>query len=171
MIYSERVKFSSMNHQRIYSFAPILLLVWILSSCGGAGGSVSSTRNLPPDPGSAATATVIGVDTNNNGVRDEVEINISKNVENENDYAATLAVAAAYQKYLIQPLPTTRSEALKFPSYVACAESGAGTPYGGDNGAFIMEQTFNTPERKAIEKSIGALIGPSFRGSELSACQ
>ncbi len=159
------------------NLASTILLSVILVSCGGPAGSISSenstvsARVLPPDPGSAATATVAGVDVNNNGVRDEVEISISKNVADDNDYAASLTVAAAYQKYLTSSLPTTRSEALKFPSNVACAKAGTGTPYSGDNGAFIMEQTFNTPERKAIEQSIGALIGPSFRGSELLPCQ
>ena len=57
-------------------------LVALLSACGG--GSSGSTSNatapfpantfnrlvVPPDPGAAATATVAGVDTNQNGIRD-----------------------------------------------------------------------------------------------------
>lgn len=160
-----------MNHQRIYSSTPLLLLVWILSSCGGAGGGASSTRNLPPDPGSAATATVIGVDTNSNGVRDEIERDLSDKVGGDTDYQISLKVAAANQKWLTLPAPTTRDEALKFYAIIGCAATGTGTVYNDSDGFYFTKMTFDTPERLAKRKTINDLIGPGLSSDELPPCE
>jgi hypothetical protein len=69
---------------RIYIFAFIAIaLSLIIFSCGG--GDYAENENLafsdyalPPDPGSAGKATLEGIDSNNNGVRDDVEIAIYK---------------------------------------------------------------------------------------------
>lgn len=49
--------------------------------------------NLPPDPGSAADATIEGVDANTNGIRDDVELAIFKEYPNS---AKTRAVLLQY---------------------------------------------------------------------------
>ncbi|MDR3162380.1 MAG: hypothetical protein LBT81_00765 [Helicobacteraceae bacterium] len=41
---------------------------------GGSGGNGHSGVILPPDPGSEGRKTLEGIDSNNNGVRDDVEI-------------------------------------------------------------------------------------------------
>lgn len=55
----------------------LALLVELLVGCSGGGGAESGTApaqaNLPPDPGSAGMATLAGIDSNTNGVRDDLE--------------------------------------------------------------------------------------------------
>jgi hypothetical protein len=41
-----------------------------------SGGSNNGSNNLPPDPGEAGKATLEGIDSNNNGIRDDLEIAI-----------------------------------------------------------------------------------------------
>jgi len=39
-------------------------------------------KNLPPDPGALADTTIQGVDANNNGIRDDVELAVFKKYPN-----------------------------------------------------------------------------------------
>lgn len=152
----------------------ILALPIFLSACGGGsnggggGGSTTSSRNLPPDPGTAATATVAGVDTNNNGVRDEVEIALSKKITSDEQYSTTIRVAKAHQLMLTKPLPTTRAEALKAYGEIACA-SGTGVAYGQSSNA-VSNLVFDTASRKDILSKIVKLTDGGFDGEELPAC-
>ena len=50
-------------------------------------------KNLPPDPGAEADKTVQGVDANNNGIRDDVELAVFKEYPNS---AKTRAVLLQY---------------------------------------------------------------------------
>ena len=50
-------------------------------------------KNLPPDPGSLADATIQGIDANNNGIRDDVELAVFKEYPN---FAKTRAVLLQY---------------------------------------------------------------------------
>ena len=54
-------------------------------------------KNLPPDPGPNADKTVEGVDANNNGIRDDVELAIFKQYPNS---AKTRAAALQYAMIL-----------------------------------------------------------------------
>lgn len=139
-----------------------------LASCGGGSGSGSSSanRNLPPDPGSAATTTLTGVDTNANGVRDEVERNISSNTPKDADFVKTMAVAKALNYMLIAPSPTTRQEALKLQANVICAASVQGDSYGGANQNYLAEQTFDTSDRKNKYNIIGQMLDGGFDAAE-----
>jgi hypothetical protein len=155
-----------------------LFMVALLAGCGGGGGgdsgspastTRSATRNLPPDPGAAATATVAGVDTNNNGVRDEVERTLSDKITDDAKYQTTINVAKAYQAVLISTPPTTRAEALKIYGAIQCA-SGTGSVYGASSNV-TTNLTFNTADRKAIISSVNKLLGGGFDGEELPPCQ
>ncbi|MBI5004638.1 MAG: hypothetical protein HZC04_00415 [Candidatus Lloydbacteria bacterium] len=60
-------------------------------------------KNLPPDPGEAANATIEGVDANQNGIRDDVELAIFKLYPNSaKTRAAALQYAMALQIGLTQ---------------------------------------------------------------------
>jgi hypothetical protein len=161
------------NRTSIFIFTLITLCGFALTSCGGGSGSSTATRSVPPDPGSAATATVAGVDTNNNGVRDEVEVALSKQITSDADYAKTLAVAKAYQTMLTSPSPTTRVEALKFDSAIICAsQNGTGTVY--ENTAdsnYLHNLTINTIARKTKYQAIVDKTSGYFDGAEMSPCQ
>ncbi|MEI6281013.1 MAG: hypothetical protein WCP17_03395 [bacterium] len=50
-------------------------------------------KNLPPDPGAEADKTVAGIDANNNGIRDDVELAVFKEYPNS---AKTRAVLLQY---------------------------------------------------------------------------
>lgn len=65
-------------------------------------------ENLPPDPGVDADNTIAGIDANNNGIRDDVELAIFKDYPNS---AKTRAVLLQYstvlQKEITQPILNT----------------------------------------------------------------
>ena len=65
-------------------------------------------KNLPPDPGSLADATVQGIDANNNGIRDDVELAVFKEYPNSaKTRAVLLQYALALQMEVIQPMVNT----------------------------------------------------------------
>jgi len=67
-------------------------------------------KNLPPDPGALADATVQGVDANNNGIRDDVELAIFKEYPNSaKTRAVLLQYALALQMEVIQPIVNTKT--------------------------------------------------------------
>lgn len=60
-------------------------------------------RNLPPDPGAEADTTIAGVDANNNGIRDDVELAIFKEYpDSAKTRAAALQYAMVFQVELTQ---------------------------------------------------------------------
>lgn len=62
-------------------------------------------KNLPPDPGAEADKTVAGVDSNKNGIRDDVELAIFKEYPNSaKTRAALLQYALALQMEAVQEL-------------------------------------------------------------------
>ncbi len=61
-------------------------------------------KNLPPDPGTLADQTVAGVDANQNGIRDDVELAVFKEYPNSaKTRAVLLQYALALQMETIQP--------------------------------------------------------------------
>lgn len=64
--------------------------------------------NLPPDPAPLADATVEGVDANQNGIRDDVELAIFKEYPNSaKTRAVLLQYALALQMEVLQPFVNT----------------------------------------------------------------
>ena len=62
-------------------------------------------KNLPPDPGTEADKTVQGIDANNNGIRDDVELAVFKAYPNSaKTRAVLLQYALALQMEVIQPM-------------------------------------------------------------------
>lgn len=65
-------------------------------------------KNLPPDPGALADATVQGIDANENGIRDDVELAIFIEYPNSaKTRAVLLQYALALQMEVIQPIFNT----------------------------------------------------------------
>jgi len=65
-------------------------------------------KNLPPDPGALADKTVAGVDANNNGIRDDVELAVFKQYPNSaKTRAVLLQYALALQMETVQPFVNT----------------------------------------------------------------
>lgn len=65
-------------------------------------------KNLPPDPGAEADKTVVGIDANSNGIRDDVELAIFKEYPNSaKTRAVLLQYALALQMEFTQPIINT----------------------------------------------------------------
>lgn len=65
-------------------------------------------KNLPPDPGAEADKTVQGIDANNNGIRDDVELAVFKQYPNSaKTRAVLLQYALALQMQTIQSIFNT----------------------------------------------------------------
>lgn len=65
-------------------------------------------KNLPPDPGAEADKTVQGIDANNNGIRDDVELAIFKEYPNSaKTRAVLLQYALALQMEVTQTIVNT----------------------------------------------------------------
>jgi len=65
-------------------------------------------KNLPPDPGAEADKTVQGIDANNNGIRDDVELAVFKAYPNSaKTRAVLLQYALALQMEFTQPIVNT----------------------------------------------------------------
>ena len=62
-------------------------------------------KNLPPDPGAEADKTVQGIDANDNGIRDDVELAVFKEYPNSaKTRAVLLQYALALQMEVVQPI-------------------------------------------------------------------
>ena len=73
---------------------------------------------LPQDPGSAGKDELLGIDSNDNGIRDDIEIYIYNKYKDEKTYKRTLiAIASQYakgtQKILIDPEDAYENETYK----------------------------------------------------------
>lgn len=67
-------------------------------------------KNLPPDPGAEADKTVAGIDANQNGIRDDVELAIFKEYPNSaKTRAVLLQYALALQMGFTQPIINTET--------------------------------------------------------------
>lgn len=62
-------------------------------------------KNLPPEPGTEADKTIVGIDANKNGIRDDVELAIFKEYpDSAKTRAALLQYALALQLGALQPI-------------------------------------------------------------------
>ena len=119
--------------------------------------------NLPPNPGVLADSTVQGIDANNNGIRDDVELAVFQKYPNfAKTRAALLQYALALQMEVIQPIfneATVGEVANKGDRAIFClAEI---VPTNGEGGVilalekygkFITDKQFNTEQRKTKHK-------------------
>ena len=149
----------------------LLLSSLFLVSCGGGGGGGSSTTSnetingivVPPEPDATANnATLAGVDSNSNGVRDDVERQIAKAISSQADFSKSLLAAKTYQTILTSPAPTTRAQALSQYTPLVCLSKIPGEvpkklrAISGDTS--IENLTMNTGQRTvAMERFLGKL--------------
>jgi hypothetical protein len=84
--------------------------VLAISACSGGGGGGSDDSNskddsstacvFPDDPGSLGNATVFGVDSNDNGLRDDVELRILNKADNDSERSSMMVAAREVSKAL-----------------------------------------------------------------------
>lgn len=130
---------------------------------------MADSGNLPPDPGAAGKASLSGVDSNNNGIRDDVEIYIDVNFgssmklkEGLNQFALSMQkgiIANTVQESMLAG--NSLSRAMECLNYIAP-----------DSTAWksIQGQAINTPERFAAWRShearLSGKVFPSRRTRE-----
>lgn len=132
-------------------------------------------KNLPPDPGAEADKTVAGVDANNNGIRDDVELAIFKEYPNSaKTRAVLLQYALALQMEFTQPIVNkgtvteiveNRSKALNcIWSISSRADMKKFTIETDRNENFIELRQINTEQRKKYRENFYKYLG-SYSGS------
>ncbi len=156
----------------------ILVFCFFLSACGGGGSGGSKTVNgvetingivVPPDPGSAASATLAGVDANQNGVRDEVERSIASRSASQTEFNQSLALARVFQATIVKS-SWTKAEALQAISNSLCAENNrVAATENTQSYDTIAQVTTNTDDRQV---AFGAMLGSvgTFSSDELPGC-
>lgn len=129
---------------------------------------------MPPEPNKIENdSTLLGIDTNNNHVRDDVERLIACNVKSTNDFVASMDGARQYQKMLeLEETPLPRDILLDIYSELSCAESRIKDS--DIDGAWSLERdlgraTFNT-EMRQIEWAQKTSDFGGYFGSELKEC-
>ena len=103
----------------ILSQAVSLLALLVLHACGGGGGgsatSPPTSSNIinglvvPPDPGVAANITIAGIDSNNNGIRDEIDRFIATKYGGNSNQVVAAQVSASANSGLMESLHQVRS--------------------------------------------------------------
>jgi hypothetical protein len=153
----------------------------ILSACGGGSGGGSSATipaapapqtingiSVPPEPDPVANnATLAGVDSNGNGVRDDVERKIAAKLNTQSDFELGNKYAIARSKIINSPVPKTRADALAIISSEVCLLEGAPRAV---RALGLNEALFNSAARKEAERKFNdVLIG--YSPEELLPCK
>lgn len=83
----------------------IIFISLLLASCGGGGeerepaSKIINGINVPADPGEVGKTTLEGIDSNNNGVRDDIEIMLAQEYGNDKEkYDIAFEQAVIVQK-------------------------------------------------------------------------
>lgn len=165
-----------------------LLAGFILSSCGGGGGGGGSSApaqesnqingiTVPTDPGAAANTTIVGVDTNGNGIRDEIDRFIAtKYGANPKQVAAAQLSARAHQRILQTDASNANASFDAMTNSVdagICAgelfeANGITSPVRELNEIFL--RSINTPERIAQKKAVATKAGQFTRSVASVVC-
>ena len=133
------------------------------SEAEGESRKTSHDHILPPDPGDEGKATVAGIDSDNDGVRDDVQRSIFLSYKDPTLRSALMQQARAMQKYLLdahdQEKTITHAQELRNAS--ACLRYVTNTVF--DDDASIQnlvsirnklrDQLLNTPLRKEVART------------------
>ena len=140
----------------------------VLTGCSGGSSAQPSASSqtpqvingitVPPEPDSVANATLLGVDSNNNGVRDDVDRQIATLYGTDaNRYAAALQAAKSDQDYLTANGDPVKSTAATARSVIAgaCISRTFNSTWLEGSKAIdtISPLTFNTQERMAAYRA------------------
>jgi peptidoglycan hydrolase-like protein with peptidoglycan-binding domain len=143
------------------------------SDSGVVNYGTTTATELPKIPDEKTSSTTLaGTDSNNNGVRDDIELLLSQKAKSPNDLPYLLLYAKEYQKEITGPTPKSRGEALKIISKVSCTEK-QNLKNGMDSKAmeafdiYVQSQYINTPERKKTWSDFYNVV-VSFTGEEIN---
>ncbi|MDR1912515.1 MAG: hypothetical protein LBQ52_09270 [Helicobacteraceae bacterium] len=142
------------------------------SGSGGNGGNNGGGSNgggnveLPPDPGSEGRKTLEGIDSNNNGIRDDVEIaiyNYAPRPDQERYRAALIQLAKVMQKEMkvfsskLDILLEVQRESNRASECIKKVSPGNGV----EELRFLQKALHNTPQRERASSSFNNKIKQS----------
>jgi len=156
----------------------VLFFLLLLSISGCGGGSDSSTpsdqgtnsSNLPPDPGDAGKATLQGIDSDSDGVRDDVQIAIYERYPNDEPKRNALTQQAKALQEAIISGDSSNSNTINQVSKlvidaVDCLHEKVGDAT--SEIGFLEQKVVNTSDRsEAYIKFNEALNGQFFGGDD-----
>jgi hypothetical protein len=157
--------------RRLYAWAipSMLFAAMLLSACNGGGGGSDTINSIavPPEPDAAANnATLAGVDSNSNGVRDDVERSVATVLSSKEDFDAAVLYLSAFQKIITSSVPSARQDALTAYREIICSVSGASSAV---KNLDVESMIVNTGNRKAIKEEFDNVI-VGFSPEELPEC-
>jgi hypothetical protein len=160
-----------MQTLKLFGIAALLLLG--LSACGVQENPTSETQSpkvLPPDPGAAGRLTVEGIDSDEDGVRDDVQIFIDSTWADPATRAACTQLSKAFQDFLIagSDQPTALAAAVSLNQAIDCVYAVDPGDFGGivDRVEAVL---VNTELRTRAYVRAGAVIsGGSFAVSTIA---
>ena len=183
-----QISFQKSSMKVCKSFTALVLVV-LLGACGDLSGA--STANpkkplpvdtfnglvVPPDPGKLSDKTIEGVDTDKNGIRDEIDRYIAQKYGSEKTkFAAAQELAKTDQ--LLLTTPTTDINAATTAMH-ASADSGVchARKFRNDDlvGSRMMNdmvlQSFNTKARQKKYQEIAFKVGMFTRSTSAAICK
>ena len=159
-----------------------------LTGCGGSSGDTTindtssgnntqNENNLPPDPGDAGMATLLGVDSDNDGVRDDVQIAIANRYPaNTNSQLALSQLATGIQDAFTAESTNDVNELnntfQKIVSATDCITVTTSQPL--QDIIFVQSLMANTSTRSDIYEDVNTAASGQFFGGDNdleSACQ
>ncbi len=143
-----------------------------LSACGGGGGGNSNIPKepeiapdgsiLPPDPGAAGNKTLLGVDSNNNGVRDDIERYLATTYAGQpKTFLAMMDLAAVMQLELkdADSEDLSRQHALVNTKISACIISIVGVDAKSEYRRALSAEQLNTTARSQAHEEYDSHLG------------
>lgn len=160
---------SSTTIHNVFKFAVVVLCSVGSISLGSATASPNKQlfngRVVPDDPGTQADASVPGVDTDGNGIRDEIDRYIAQKYgAAEHTYRAAQAIAKASQRILLtnsRDIDASRAAVLDKSDTGACQGTQITNPSSPTAAlaADLTERTFNVRSRlqqcKVVRNNVG----------------
>ncbi len=165
-------------------FAVVLFVALGLASIvgsGGGGGEPASIETInglqvPPDPGPAGVATVAGIDTDGNGIRDDVDRFIASNHgSSAAQVAATRVSAKALQAVLMADSANLEASTLAVHASMdaaVCVAKMLLTAGAAPAPALsaLLAKTNNTLERMRQREAVTNRVGPVSRSATAVVC-
>jgi hypothetical protein len=123
---------------------------------------------LPPEPDPTLNnATLEGIDSDNDGVRDDVQRELARRFGSTSDYSFAIAWAKTYQRQLVLPTPASRASAMVLVGDENCAVRGASNELLSYDGMTALME--NTAARKQAMRAFNDIV-LGYLGSELPTC-
>lgn len=151
-------------------FSAAVIVAIALTACGGgssgSGASTPTPISLPSGNGNLDLTSVVGIDINQNGVRDDVEIAMAKTVVHEGaTWQAVLRLARLYQSWIVDPTSdraTARARLLDEYRAIQCMqrETQADWAQISPLAKELSWRTFSTENRIAIKSVLHHSAGP-----------